>query len=74
MPPIKQGFEYTLVVDLDETLIHFNDDGYYLIRPGVPVFLQELSKYYEIVIFTAACKLLCLIFSERLCRHDIRSN
>ena len=35
MPPIKQGFEYTLVVDLDETLIHFNDDGYYLIRPGV---------------------------------------
>jgi TFIIF-interacting CTD phosphatase-like protein len=32
-----------------------NEDGvYYLIRPGAIKFLNELSKYYEIVIFTAA--------------------
>jgi len=51
------------VLDLDETLIHFECDeeeqdedeqGYYLIRPGAIKFLNELSKYYELVIFTAA--------------------
>ncbi len=62
---------YTLVLDLDETLIHLecddeenslgdghdinNEDSiYYLIRPGAIRFLNELSKFYEIVIFTAA--------------------
>ena len=71
--------QYTLVLDLDETLIHFvssndldelnqaendkdglNDleegenDFFYMIRPFCNKFLQELSKYFEIVIYTAA--------------------
>ena len=54
---------YTLVLDLDETLIHFEIDaedensdepGYYNIRPGALRFLSELSLYFEVVIFTAA--------------------
>ena len=60
-----QSKEYTLVLDLDETLIHLDDENneemfdhegevFYMVRPGVHKFLTELSNYYEIVVFTAA--------------------
>ena len=66
LPPNFGEKAYTLVLDLDETLIHLecdeegedgndHEDGvYYLIRPGTIRFINELSKYYELVIFTAA--------------------
>ena len=63
----------TLVLDLDETLVHSsfktpkNPDimlpvdiegrichVYFLVRPGCVEFINEMSKYYEIVIFTAS--------------------
>lgn len=60
LPAIRTDRDYTLVLDLDETLIHFeeNPDGtsQFLIRPFAQNFLKEISKYYEIVIFTAALK------------------
>jgi len=52
--------KYTLVLDLDETLVHLveseqaDDGSYCYFRPGVNYFLKELSKHYEIVVFTAA--------------------
>ena len=54
--------EFTLVLDLDETLISFkigeNDEakGILRFRPGLDLFLSQVSKYYELVIFTAATK------------------
>ena len=57
LPELPPGIEYTLVLDLDETLIHYKDeDDYYLVRPGVARFLQELSPLYDIVLFTASVK------------------
>lgn len=48
---------YTVVLDLDETLIHFDaKNGNYLVRPFCVDFLAEVTKLYEIVIFTAASK------------------
>lgn len=73
LPPLgPNDKKYTLVLDLDETLIHYfdfescpvNDDrqhthedeygGHFLTRPGARDFLMNMSKYYELVIFTAA--------------------
>ena len=56
LPKIDKKYEYTLVLDLDETIIHClsQPELIPLIRPGTKEFLSELSKYYEIVIFTAS--------------------
>jgi CTD small phosphatase-like protein 2 len=51
--------EYCLVLDLDETLIHFvenSQESYFLVRPFCLEFLEQLSSFYEIVIFTAGVK------------------
>ena len=56
----KNRKPYSLILDLDETLIHFkinNEDeneGVFQIRPGVVPFLEQVGKYYELIVFTAA--------------------
>ena len=57
LPQAKDPNGYCLVLDLDETLVHYyeaNGEGKFRIRPGCDKFLTEMSKLYEIVIFTAA--------------------
>ena len=58
LPKKTNKSDYTLVLDLDETLIHCLDQQEItpLIRPGTEKFLEEMSNYYEVVIFTASVK------------------
>ena len=60
LPPNDKPGLYTLVLDMDETLIHTKQiqksKSVFLVRPYCQEFLDEMSKYYEIVIFTAAVK------------------
>ncbi len=53
----KAASTYTLILDLDETLVHYSEcgnEGKFLVRPGTEEFLKEMARFYEIVIFTAA--------------------
>lgn len=49
--------QLTLVLDLDETLVHFAyspSGGSFVVRPSCNEFLKNICKYYEVMIFTAA--------------------
>jgi Dullard-like phosphatase family protein len=49
----------TLVLDLDETLVHFAENesnGKFLVRPFAREFLVRMSRHFEIIVFTAALK------------------
>ena len=52
--------QFTLILDLDETLIHFKENpnnessGLLRFRPFLTEFLVNVQKYYELIIFTAA--------------------
>jgi CTD small phosphatase-like protein 2 len=54
--------EFTLVLDLDETLISFKTDPYeetkglLRFRPYLYQFLDKVIQYYELIIFTSATK------------------
>ena len=59
LPPINPKYKYTLVLDMDETLIHYfftHTSGMFFVRPYCFDFLRELNDLYEIVTFTAGTK------------------
>ena len=55
----KLSKKFCMVLDIDETITHtlklpFGD--YFLVRPGLKIFLEEMKKYFEIIIFTSSPK------------------
>ena len=54
--------KYTLVLDLDETMVSFKFTeislgiGKLHLRPGLEEFLEELKNYFEIIVFTSGTK------------------
>lgn len=57
LPVISAEKKYTLVLDLDETLVHFvAKEKKFKLRPGCIQFLKDMSKIFEVVIFTAAAQ------------------
>ena len=64
LPPIKYPYTCTLVLDLDETLIHYKMEisknyenpkkNVLILRPDLILFLKEMKKIYEIVLFSYA--------------------
>ena len=59
LPNINKKYKYTLVLDMDETLVHFfftKNIGMFFIRPYCFEFLNQLNELYEIITFTAGTK------------------
>lgn len=60
LPPIESQYEYSLILDLDETLIHVkldkeeNGRAKLIFRPFLFDFLSKMKKIYEIVLFTVS--------------------
>ena len=57
LPKIKNGYQYSLVLDLDGTLVSFHKNSSTIIlRPGLKDFLHRMKKLYELILFTSAIK------------------
>ena len=65
LPPINsEKYTYTLILDLDETLIYYEKEHYIFnnmlniknkkltLRPGIFNFLNRMKKIYELILFT----------------------
>ena len=51
LPPIKPNFKYSLLINLDETLI-YNNKGKIILRPNLEYFLNMIKTFYELIVFS----------------------
>ena len=71
--------KYTLVMDLDETMVNFKfinikkGIGKIYIRPCLEIFLEVIKDYYEIISFTSATRDYADIVLDNI-RHILEIN
>lgn len=53
--PASESEKFSLVLDLDETLVHVSGNQVF-VRPGVELFLGEMTELFEVILFTASVK------------------
>ena len=51
LPMIKPNYKYSLIINLDETLI-YNNNGKIILRPNLFHFLDVMKEIYELIIFS----------------------
>ena len=51
LPPIKPNYKYSLLINLDETLI-YNNNGKIILRPNLHNFLNMMKELYELIVFS----------------------
>ena len=59
LPPIDKKYKYTIAIELDETLVHYCEDGenyYAKVRFGSENFLKKISDFFEIVVISSSGK------------------
>lgn len=57
LPPANPKYRYSLVLDLDETLVHYDEvQQHFYVRPHARDFLKRFGRVFEIIIYTAATK------------------
>ncbi len=63
LPPIRADREFSLILDLDELLIHYEADskggGRIHTRPNLRWFLQTVSEHFEIVVYSTSTQNYC---------------
>ena len=75
LPPLDtKKYKYSLILDLDETLVHYIEEenrAYVQVRPYADFFLNEMAKYFELVIFTAAAEDYADIVLNELAKNKV---
>lgn len=59
LPPMDKKYKYTIAIELDETLVHYCEDGenyYAKVRFGSENFLKNISDFFEIVVVSSSGK------------------